>query len=596
MYIVAGQIRFSNTPSPLISIWKQPSIYAFTNKILIKESFIEVIIYAQLPEKYQKNQSFLFENQNEIIFIIAHLHNRNELCQELSLPRQYHDSKIIFEAYKKWQEKGLKKCLGKWMFLTLNTTTKEISVARDHMGMFNYYYHFVNNSFSFSTNIELLKKISNSTFELNYLHLAGLAVGFNGTADETAYQNIFKVNPAHIIKFQNNQKQSQKYWDPPFNQVIQYKKEEDYIQHFLCLFRNIIKEHTNNNHIIASTLSSGLDSSFVTAITASELLKQNRNLIAITATVKNPKTQIKSTYRYADEAPFAQLVANQYPNIIHIIDKAEKTNPFEGLIKTIETHHLPVRNASNQYWLFSMFEQLAKQNVQTLLIGQMGNLTYSWPFFNPKPNQQPPWLQKLKNIFPFYQPFYIKNSYLNNSFIKQHRFLSYLNKLNYNPTFQSKNLILSRQYFFKQIHSTGYANWNEKANQYGINIIDPTADVRLIEFCFSLPNHVFINKLGNRMLIRKASLNILPSAIIQNPQKAIQSADVFERFLENYQSYENIILSSLKLDSIQQIFQTQKIINHINDKKFSTQVILRSLLISLFIYFATNKNDFRKKS
>jgi len=560
---------------------------------LIKESFFDVIIYAQFPEEYQKNQSFLFEHQNELVFIIAHLHNRLELCQALGLPTHNHDSKIVFEAYKKWKDKGLKKCLGKWMLISLNFTTQQIALARDHMGMFNYYYHFVNNSLLFSTNLELLKQITPSILELNFKHIAGLAIGFNGLSDETAYNNIFKVSPAHIIKFQNNKKITQKYWEPVFNESIYYKKEDDYIQHFISLFTNIINELTNNNHIIASTLSSGLDSSFVSAITASELLKQNRILIAITSTVKNPQTPVKSPYRYADEAPLAQLVAHQYPNIVHIIDKSENTNPFEGLIKAVNTHHSPVRNAGNQYWLFSMFEQLAEHKVNTLFIGQMGNLTYSWPFFNPKPRHPFHWLQQLKYLLAFYKPYYIKNSYLNSSFIKQQHYVSYLKKQQYNPNFQSQNLIKARQFFFKQIQSFGYTSWNEKANQYGINIIDPTADVRLIEFCFSLPNHIFSNKQGNRMLIRKAALNYLPNEIIYNPQKAIQSADAFERFIKSYPLYENLIQSSLQIEAVQHIFQTKKIIHHITEKKFSTHVVLRTLLISLFIYFATNKSDFR---
>ncbi|MGQ9846002.1 MAG: asparagine synthase-related protein [Bacteroidales bacterium] len=592
MYVVIGYIS-SHTPElPINELFDIEKPFGYPSLFIIKEEAFKILIFSQKKEHYQKNKSFIFDLNNEQIFIIAHIHNRLSLIKNLNLNPTAHDSEILFEAYKNYGIEGLKKCFGKWMFISFNKEQDKIQVIRDHLGMFNYYYSIVNQSFFFSTNIEWLFRFKHISKDIIPLHLAGLAVGYTGNGSETAYKQIFKVPPSSILEINKGKLSSSLYWFPKFETKITYKNKNDYYQHFIELFTHIVNENVQNAGIVASTLSSGLDSTFVTAIAAEILNKQNKPLIAITASPKYDDITIKSKNRYGNEIPLAKLVAKKYSNITHIIDKSIDTDPIDGLLKSIEIHSYPVRNASNQYWIISMFEKLKENNVNTLLIGQMGNLTYSWPFFNPK-NIRSLWKNKIKKIIFSQSPYYIKNSYLSNTFIKQYKLLEYLKNSNYQPDYFSNNLTQIREYFFQQMQNTGYSSWNEKANHYGINIIDPTADVRLIEYCFSLPQNLFKNENGSRLFIRNAAKNILPDEILNNTKKAIQSADASKRLFDVLYKYNNLLNMAFYNPLTTTLFDIDLLKNNLKKKNISTHIFLRSLLIIFFIYFETNKTSLR---
>lgn len=594
MYVVVGYISTYKIEPRFNEIFENEKPFGYLSSFFLKEEPFKLLIFSQKEEYYKKNTSFIFETNNEQIFIIAHIHNRTSLIKSFSLSPTTHDSEILFKAYKSYGIDGLKKCFGKWMFISYNKEQHKIQVIRDHLGMFNYYYSLVNQSFFFSTNIEWLFRFKQIAKDINIMHLAGLAVGYSGNGSETAYNQIFKVPPSSILEITEGKLSSTLYWFPKFETSITYKNTDDYYQHFIELFTHIVSENLQNAGIVASTLSSGLDSTFVTAIAAEILNKQNKSLIAITASPKYDNITVKSKNRYGNEIPLAKLVAEKYSNITHVIDKSTETNPIDGLLKSIQIHSYPVRNAGNQYWIISMLEKLKEKNVNTLLVGQMGNLTFSWPFFNQK-NIKSYWKNIIKKIIFSQSPFYIKNSYLSNTFIKQYKLLKYLKSSNYQPDYFSNDLTLMRKHFFQQMQNIGYSSWNEKANHFGINIIDPTADVRLLEYCFSLPQNLFKNNNGNRLFIRNAAQNILPKEILTNDKKAIQAADASRRLLDELYKYNDLINVAINNPLVKNLFDIELLINSLNKKNLLTHVFLRSLLIILFVYFATNNTIFRTK-
>jgi asparagine synthase (glutamine-hydrolysing) len=64
---------------------------------------------------------------------------------------------------------------------------------------------------------------------------------------------------------------------------------------------------------------------------------------------------------------------------------------------------------------------------------------------------------------------------------------------------------------------------------YGTDIRDPTADVRIAEFCLSLPEEQYRRGGVSRWLIRRAMADRLPAEILASPRRGIDTADWFER-------------------------------------------------------------------
>src|SRR5262249_54971976 len=63
-----------------------------------------------------------------------------------------------------------------------------------------------------------------------------------------------------------------------------------------------------------------------------------------------------------------------------------------------------------------------------------------------------------------------------------------------------------------------------------IDIRDPTADVRLLEFCFAVPTEQFLREGTPRALARRALADRLPKQVLEEPRRGLQAADWHEDF------------------------------------------------------------------
>jgi asparagine synthase (glutamine-hydrolysing) len=64
---------------------------------------------------------------------------------------------------------------------------------------------------------------------------------------------------------------------------------------------------------------------------------------------------------------------------------------------------------------------------------------------------------------------------------------------------------------------------------WGIEERDPTADARLVRFCFSLPPEAFLDQGVRRPALRAALAGRLPAARLDAPIRGFQGADWYER-------------------------------------------------------------------
>jgi asparagine synthase (glutamine-hydrolysing) len=77
------------------------------------------------------------------------------------------------------------------------------------------------------------------------------------------------------------------------------------------------------------------------------------------------------------------------------------------------------------------------------------------------------------------------------------------------------------------------AMWAETSAGFGIDVRDPTADVRLLEFCLSIPDTVYRDAEHDRLLIRRAMQRLLPPAVQWNRRRGRQSADLVFRLRDD---------------------------------------------------------------
>jgi asparagine synthase (glutamine-hydrolysing) len=76
------------------------------------------------------------------------------------------------------------------------------------------------------------------------------------------------------------------------------------------------------------------------------------------------------------------------------------------------------------------------------------------------------------------------------------------------------------------------ALWHELGAAHALDVRDPTADRRLIEFCVRMPDSQLRRHGEDRLLLRRAFRGRLPDAVLDNPRYGLQSADLGARAAE----------------------------------------------------------------
>lgn len=146
----------------------------------------------------------------------------------------------------------------------INPNKTEIILVRDHLGLSPlYYYH--QKQFLFSDTISKIIDQLPSTPAWCDNQILTLFSENKQYSDETYYQHIYRVEPGHIMHFKASGAVIKKaFWQlAREGELLQYKNDDDYVDHFSELFNESILNATSNQKNMAAEFSAGLDSSAV---------------------------------------------------------------------------------------------------------------------------------------------------------------------------------------------------------------------------------------------------------------------------------------------------------------------------------------------
>jgi asparagine synthase (glutamine-hydrolysing) len=497
------------------------------------------------------------------------LDNRPELCTELELPSSIPDGEILKHAYKKWGKSMVHRLCGDWIFAVYQHKRKELFIARDKHGYTSLYYTFSGDKFHFSSSPLALFAVPGFKKEVNQEEfLRRLLLRRTEEQNANLYKNLHLLPPAHTLTWKKGEPELQRYWFPEEVKERKYKDPREYGEELYHLLTLSVKARLRSYRPVASMLSGGLDSGAVATVAAKYL--STLTTFSHVPHFKEQMVQEMGDRYWRDETNNILATARHSANIQpQLIDSIE-VSPLQGIRHQIKYLHQISHASANAYWTFDLPQQAAKQGYGTLLSGEMGNGTISYsghhyllPFRFWK-NDPLRWVKtqtksRLKAHFPqllnFTSKSYIK--YMESMYVNP-RFLASLNLSNeifrnshsYYPTFTS-----AKEGMLDLLRIGGNprcANGALKSLAYGINYRDPTGDVRIIEFCLSVPNEIFFNgQRENKYLIKRALKGILPDQVLFSKKKGLQSADIYYRLL-HYRAEIDEHLPLLKSSAIVQ--------------------------------------------
>lgn len=559
----------------------------------------------------------------------ARLDNRDELCDMFSIPHPQRpttsDGQLVLKAYKKWGTESCKHIFGDWSFAAWHTRGQRLFLARDHLGNTGLYYYFKPPLIVFASRIKAILEHPKVPRELNEMHLAQRMVYdySHETFFHTYWMNVCSLPASHWVRCTDKSKKVEKYWRLDEASPIRFRSDDEYLEGFLDQFRRAVRVRLNSVRPIATQLSAGLDSSSVTALSAEALIETNQPLIAYTS-VPLHQVDNNSPDKLTDEWPLANKVAKRYKNIEHIPIRSEGISPIAAVKQSLKILDEPQYGATNILWIIAMFEKANRSNIGVMLTGQLGNGGISWSGGQDyiiyllaqkgwrkgmraltawKRQMGYSWFRALKNqllrpaLLPLWSE-YMRLLHLDKQTNFAYSFPNkeFVNRMGLNEKDHLVNLkkpmppLTERMLTLTRGGMLVGPFWQALGSSFKIEVRDPTSDVRLLEFCISIPDEQNTFNGGKRMLIRRAMTGILPDSVRWNTFRGKQAADILERVIVHSDDMEktlNLFESAPEVTKYIDILAMKKhwisIRTYQSVNSTSAIVLLRAMNVAYFI-------------
>jgi asparagine synthase (glutamine-hydrolysing) len=201
----------------------------------------------------------------------ARLDSHAELEAELDsaerrVPSNAADPELILHAYAAWGEECVRHLRGDFAFAIWDARRRTLFCARDHFGVKPFYYADLGGAFLFSNTLDCLRLHPGVSDELNEAAIADfLLFGLNCDVATTTFRDIQRLPAAHFLMISPGGLRVERYWSAPTHGRIRYRKDEDYIEHFLLLMGAAVTDRIRTDRA-GIWLSGGMDSSTVAAL------------------------------------------------------------------------------------------------------------------------------------------------------------------------------------------------------------------------------------------------------------------------------------------------------------------------------------------
>lgn len=229
------------------------------------------------PEALREHQPLCDETGTVCLVLDGRVDNREDLGKSLEsqgvVLRDDSDAELVLKSYLQWGEDAPLRILGDFAFAVWDGRHRALFCARDVFGMRPLNYYWGGNFVLISSELHQLfhdprvKRVPNEGMVAEYLSVQITH------REETLWEGILRLPPAHFMWVRPSGIEKHRYWDFDLSKEIRYKTDDEYAAQFLDLFRKAVGRRLRSYGPIGSHLSGGLDSSSVSVV-ANELLHE----------------------------------------------------------------------------------------------------------------------------------------------------------------------------------------------------------------------------------------------------------------------------------------------------------------------------------
>jgi asparagine synthase (glutamine-hydrolysing) len=328
------------------------------------------------PEDQYESLPLIDRSGHFAITADARIDNRDDLIKTLEVrkpdDRPITDTELILAAYKRWGRDCPRKLLGAFAFAVWDAQKQTLTLARDHFGIRPLSYVNQSGQFFACASLEMaLVQAGLSDREINDRKVADfLLVPVDVKPKETYWEDVFSIPPAHTVQITPEGRIDQEqYWALDPEKETKLDSDEAYIERFRELFEEAVQCRMRSSTPVASMMSGGLDSTSVACTAARGLRGTGERLHTLSA--------VFDSVPESNERSFQKAALEKYEEaMVPTFFEADKAGPLRHLSWT--TRHMGRPSGDGNGYIHSeLYRRARNQGLRVVLGGFDGDTTVS---------------------------------------------------------------------------------------------------------------------------------------------------------------------------------------------------------------------------
>ncbi|HLL31540.1 MAG TPA: asparagine synthase-related protein, partial [Allosphingosinicella sp.] len=338
-------------------------------------------LFGLLPEERRRQRVAAGAGGATRLVADARLDNREELCDALDIPagegRGLADPEIMLRALERWDEAAVERLQGDFAFAFWDSRRQRLLLARDFMGQQPLYYARRDGFFAFASMAKGLHALPEIPSAPNREAVASFLALIPEDGSETFFRGVEKVRAGEIVAVTREGLRAALWWKPEL-EPLRLKRTEDYAEALReHLDRAVAARLRGAGSAVAAHLSGGLDSGAVASTAARLMADRGGRVTAFTGVPREGYDTSGIPNAFADEGPYAAKVAAMYPNMDHVLVR-NGGSPFADLDRLFFVYERPVLNLCNGVWMHRIMDVARDRGHRVLLSGARGNMSFSY--------------------------------------------------------------------------------------------------------------------------------------------------------------------------------------------------------------------------
>jgi asparagine synthase (glutamine-hydrolysing) len=520
-----------------------------------------------LPEDVYDTQPVEGRNKPLVLVADLRLDNREDLAAEFGIPagqaRTMCDAALLLAAFERWDDDCCARLVGDYAFALWDRRAHRLVLARDIIGSRPLHYHRGKAFFAFASMPKGLHALADVPHAADEERVAEFLALLPEYGSGSFFQGIERVEPGHVVTVTHAGLRVRRYWNWQ-RRTLALRSPDEYVEGLRHHLDQAVRSRLRGvNGQVAAHLSGGLDSSAVATTAARLLAPSGGKVVAFTAVPRAGYDGPVPKRRLGNEGLLAAATAAMYTNVEHVLVRSGDRTPLDTLDREFFLLDRPLLNLCTFVWGRAINDEVRARNLGVLLTGGMGNVTISydgsellaelirsgqwikwtravtaivrrrhWRLRGALSATFAPWLSP-----PLWQ--LLRRMVDGKSFdIRRYsavhptrlaeldlpaRARAHGLDLTYRPW---KDGVAARLWM---LHRVDFGSARKATlGAWGIDVRDPTADRRLIEFCLSVPTDQFYRDGVPRALARAALADRVPPQVLGQRRRGLQAVDWHE--------------------------------------------------------------------